>query len=413
MPKKARLAKGRPASWRSLADQYPPPRTRTDGHACARCGPLYLSLSSPFPFRSRFSTLLVFAVSRPTSSPGLPHPPPLCVSVCPALLHLSAASRSFAPPLDVPLVFPDSSHLRLPSLASLPLPATPSSSFPCYLFVFRALSIFLPLLSPPPPPPDFASPSYLRLLSFFRSPPPPPLPTSSLLTLFPTPRPLYLFLPVPLSTYPRRLRRDGPIFSSRFLGFDIFYTFFLPPPTAAHAPLPPPSGILPRAIASSLSRLCLTYAYDLLPSRPSVYPPPFSSSRVRLPLAPAFSFSSSALSFFPTSAHHPECSYLFDFFFTTTRPPTDAARRRPFSIGTLFSTIGSATYSRIREHAYGLNTHRHTRARIYTQTYAPHGKRERERRRDKEGRKKGAGIWGGNGESWGGGAREKSGGWVV
>lgn len=362
-----------------------------------RFGPAFPpSSSSPFPVLPH---------------PPVSHPPPLCVSVCPALLHLSAASRSFAPPLDVPLVFPDSSHLRLPSLASLPLPATPSSSFPCYLFVFRALSIFLPLLSPPSPRlclslvlafavflPFATASSSSNLLSSDSLPNPP--------------RPLYLFLPVPLSTYPRRLRRDGPIFSSRFLGFDIFYTFFLPPPTAAHAPLPPPSGIPPRAIASSLSRLCLTYAYDLLPSRPSVYPPPFSSSRVRLPLAPAFSFSSSALSFFPTSAHHPECSYLFDFFFTTTRPPTDAARRRPFSIGTLFSTIGSATYSRIREHAYGLHTHTHTCAHIHA-TYAPHGKRERERRRDKEGRKKGAGIWGGNGESWGGGAREKSGGWVV
>lgn len=59
VPKKARLAKGRPASWRSLADQYPPPRTRTDGHACARCGPLSFSFF-PFPFRSRFATLLTF-----------------------------------------------------------------------------------------------------------------------------------------------------------------------------------------------------------------------------------------------------------------------------------------------------------------------------------------------------------------
>lgn len=37
--KKQGSQKGRPASWRSLVDQYTPPRTRTDGHACAPCGP--------------------------------------------------------------------------------------------------------------------------------------------------------------------------------------------------------------------------------------------------------------------------------------------------------------------------------------------------------------------------------------
>lgn len=189
-----------------------------------------------------------------------------------------------------------------------------------------------------------------------------------------------------LSTYPRRLRRDGPIFSSRFLGSNIFYTFFLslPSPTAAHAPLslPPAIGISPRASTPSPSLSHRTYAHglslSLSPSRP-VYPPPFFLlSFVHLSLPSHLSFIFPCLSLLPLSLlslsplplFYPYVSYLFDFFFTATRPPTDAARRRPFSIGTLFSTIGSTTYSRI-----------HVRSQP---------QREREKRRDKEGRKEGA-----------------------
>lgn len=165
-----------------------------------------------------------------------------------------------------------------------------------------------------------------------------------------------------LSTYPRRLRRDGPIFSSRFLGSNIFYTFFLslPSPTAAHAPLSPrhwniASSI--RSISLSLTSHIRTWSLSL-PLIPSIFRP-FSSSHSsisRFPLTslsffpafhPCLCLFSLSLSLSPLPLFYPYVSYLFDFFFTATRPPTDAARRRPFSIGTLFSTIGSTTYSRI------------------------------------------------------------------
>lgn len=115
-----------------------------------------------------------------------------------------------------------------------------------------------------------------------------------------------------LSTYPRRLRRDGPIFSSRFLGSNIFYTFFLslPSPTAAHAPLslPPAIGISPRAStpSPSLSHIAHTHMVSLsLPLVPSILRL-FSSSHSSISRFPLTS-----LSFFP--AFHP-CLCLFSLF---------------------------------------------------------------------------------------------------
>lgn len=309
---------------------------------CTVWAALFLFLS-PFPFRYRFAALLR------TPSPLTPSLSFIHLSLSSSLNHVSFfffPAPPF-PPLPslraVTLVFPDS-----PSSSVLLSPG--ASPFSCYLLVFCALSIFLPLLSPAPP--IFPLP-YAYCPCSVRLPPP----ASLFFNPFLPPR-CSIFLPsVPLYI-PRRLRRDGPIFSSRFLGSDIFYTFFSPPPspsTATHAPLSPAIGISPRAFASSPSPSCRTYAHGLSPSRP-VYPPPFSSSHSstsRFPLTslsffPAFHPRLCLSLFCPPSspAFHPCGSYLFDFFFTATRPPTDAARRRPFSIGTLFSTIGSTTYSR-------------------------------------------------------------------
>lgn len=120
---------------------------------------------------------------------------------------------------------------------------------------------------------------------------------------------------------------------------------------------PPPSEYrLEHSLHLPLCRVAHTHmvSLPLVPSILRPFPP-----LIRPPLAslsPLFHFSlpftpaSVSLSFAPPSpsspVFHPCGSYLFDFFFTATRPPTDAARRRPFSIGTLFSTIGSTTYSR-------------------------------------------------------------------
>lgn len=283
-PKKARLAKGRPASWRSLADQYPPPRTRTDGHACARCGPLSFSFFPSFPFRYRFAALLS-ARLRCSPIPLFYPSVPFLVSQPRSLFLLSLSPPSPSPHRAVTLVFPDS-----PSSSVLLAPA--ASLFSCYLFVFRALD-FSPASFTVPS--DFSSPlcPSTVLLPFVYYPP-------GLLSFNPFLPRRSIFLPfVPLSTYPRRLRRDGPIFSSRFLGSDIFYTFFsprLPPPpspTAAHAPLSPAIGISPRASAPSPSLPRRTYAHGLsLPLVPSIlrpFPP-----LIRPPLAslsPLFHFS--------------------------------------------------------------------------------------------------------------------------
>lgn len=149
-----------------------------------------------------------------------------------------------------------------------------------------------------------------------------------------------------------------------------------------HSPPPPPPSEyrLEHPLHLPLSHIAHTHMVSLSLSLSSRLSSAFFPPLIRPSLAslsPLFHFSLpftpasvSSLSLSPLPLFYPYVSYLFDFFFTATRPPTDAARRRPFSIGTLFSTIGSTTYSRI-----------HVRSQP---------QREREKRRDKEGRKEGA-----------------------
>lgn len=104
---------------------------------------------------------------------------------------------------------------------------------------------------------------FLSLVSVYHPPSVRPLPPPASL---PPPPPPSIFLPpsLPLSTYPRRLRRDGPIFSSRFLGSDIFYTFFLPLQRLPMRRSLPRSLSLPRPCqrntASSISSVSLYLA---------------------------------------------------------------------------------------------------------------------------------------------------------
>lgn len=308
-------------------------RTVTHVHGVGR------SLSLSFPF----------SVSVPLCRPS-PHPAAFAAHPSLSFIYLSLSSSLnhvpffFSPSLPpslraVTLVFPGSPCLRLSfSRPPRPFSLVISSSF--------ALSIFLLLLSPSPP--IFPLP-YACLLSFFRSS---TTTDSSLLT--PSSRAVLSSSLSSLSTYPRRLRRDGPIFSSRFLGSDIFYTFFLPPPPFRRLPMrrpPPPSEYrlehplhLPPSRVAHTHMVSLPLVPSILRPFPLLIRPPLAS------LSPLFHFSLPltprlCLSLLPL--FHPPCSsYFFDFFFTATRPPTDAARRRPFSIGTLFSTIGSTTYSR-------------------------------------------------------------------
>lgn len=181
---------------------------------CTVWAALFLFLS-PFPFRYRFAALLR------TPSPLAPSLSFIHLSLSSSLNHVPffffPAAPFPSPPLPslraVTLVFPDS-----PSSSVLLSPG--ASPFSCYLFVFCALSIFLPLLSPAPP--IFPLPYAYRPCSV-RLPPS----ASLFFNPFLPPR-CSIFLPsVPLYI-PRCLRRDGPIFSSRFLGSDIFYTFFSP-----------------------------------------------------------------------------------------------------------------------------------------------------------------------------------------
>lgn len=223
-----------------MADQYPPPRTRTDGHACARCGPLSFSFFPLFRFG--------------TASPSLParafvaHP-----SLSFIRLSLSSSLNHvpfffFLPPAMLRSSFP-TLRLRLSfSRPPRPLSLVISSSFARSRFFSR-------FFHRPPSSPIFPLP-YACLPSFY------PSPTAADSTLL-TPSPLAVPSSSlsPLSTYPRRLRRDGPIFSSRFLGSDIFYTFFLPAPlppspTAARAPALPRL----RNIASSIRSVSLSLA---------------------------------------------------------------------------------------------------------------------------------------------------------
>lgn len=290
-PKKARLAKGRPASWRSLADQYPPPRTRTDGHACARCGPLSFSFFPLF----RFGTALPPFSARLRRSPH-----PSLLSICP-FPRLSTTFPFSSSPRPLPLP-PPSAPLRssFPTLRLRPSfsrPARPlslviSSSFArsrfFSRFFHRPLRFFLSLMPTVLVP--FAY--HRRLLSFLTPSSLRAVPSSSLPSL---------------STYPAasvETARFFPPVSSA----PIFFTPFSPPPspsTATHAPLSPAIGISPRAFASSPSLSCRTYAHGLSPSRP-VYPPPFSSSHSstsRFPLT--------SLSFFP--AFHPRLCLSLSF----------------------------------------------------------------------------------------------------
>lgn len=332
---------------------------------CTVWAALFLFLS-PFSFRYRFATLL--------RTPS-PHTHPSLSSICPFPRLSTAFPFSSLPPSNIPSrryarSFPT---LRLrPSFfrSARPFSLVTSSSF--------ALSIFLLLLSPSPLSSRFFLSLMPRLLSSFRSS---ATTDSSLLT--PSSRAAFYLPPFRPSLHTPAASVETARFFPPVSSAPTFFTpFFSPSPPFSDgcpcAALPPAIGISPRASAPSPSLPCRTYAHGLsLPLGP-VYPPPFSSSHSstsRFPLA--------SLSFFP--AFHPRLcltlfrltpsptpcgSYLFDFFFTATRPPTDAARRRPFSIGTLFSTIGSTTYSRT-----------HVRSRSL---------REWERRRDKEGRKEGA-----------------------
>lgn len=154
---------------------------------------------------------------------------------------LSASSLFFLPRV-VPPVFPDPPSV--PFSVSPPFPLsfshthTHTHTFPVSLRLSLSHRCRIPFLSLSLrlsraldfSPASFTVPRFfLSLVSVYHPssarPLPPPAP------LLPPPSPIpSIFLPpsLPLSTYPRRLRRDGPIFSSRFLGSDIFYTFFLP-----------------------------------------------------------------------------------------------------------------------------------------------------------------------------------------
>lgn len=262
-------------------------------HACARCGPLSFSFFPLF----RFGTALPPFSARLRRSPH-----PSLLSICPFPRLSTTFPFSSSPhPLPLPLPLP----LPFPSLRAVTLvfPDSPSSSvllspgaspFSCYLFVFCALSIFLPLLSPAPP--IFPLP-YAYCPCSVRLPPP----ASLFFNPFLPPR-CSIFLPsVPLYI-PRRLRRDGPIFSSRFLGSDIFYTFFSPLPPLRWLPMrrsPPPSEYrLEHSLRLPLCRVAHTHmvSLPLVPSILRPFPP-----LIRPPLAslsPLFHFS---LPFTPAS----------------------------------------------------------------------------------------------------------------
>lgn len=161
-PKKARLAKGRPASWRSLADQYPPPRTRTDGHACARCGPLSFSFFPLF----RFGTALPPFSARLRRSPH-----PSLLSICPFPRLSTTFPFSSSPhPLPLPLPSPPLPPRRYARLSRLSVFVRPSLArrVPFLLLSLRLLRAldFSPASFTGPS--DFSSP--LCLLSLFRSP---------------------------------------------------------------------------------------------------------------------------------------------------------------------------------------------------------------------------------------------------
>jgi len=337
---------------RSLSSPNPPCPPTQLRFVCLSRSSSSLSVASRPPslprsaFRSSFPTLSV-SVYPPPVLPFPPHSPP-------------PATAASAPPRSLSLVISSSSARSR----------------------FFSRSFHRPPIFPLPracvcrPPPPSASPSPSD---------PAPLPGSPR-SIFPPRAALYIpsvetarFFP-PVSSAPA-----------------FFTPFFSPRSSGCPCAAPPPLGIPPRASVPSPFRPRLTYVRDLLPSipRPSI-PRPFPPlAFVHLspchllspPPAPSFHFS------LPPRTLAPAPIFLI-FFFTTTRPPTDAARRRrPFSIGTLFSTIGSATYSRIHVRARA-RAHVHARRQACTQTRTAPRERGREReRRDKEGRKKGVGMW--------------------
>lgn len=233
------------------------------------------------------------------------HPSPRFVCLSRSSSSLNRASRLPSLPRRVRLVFLDSSRLRLPSLA-LPLPPPPGPSPRDALVPFLLLSLrlsrgldFSPASFTPPLPifplPRVYHPSPVR--HHLLQPPlfqPSSQPSRS---IFPPRAALYI---------PRCLRRDGPIFSSRFLGSNIFYTFFLPSPAAAHAPLPrhreyrlehplrlPLAHVSHTHMISFPLAVRLSSALFLLPhsstSRPRPFPPAFHFSLPpRTTLAPIF-----------------------------------------------------------------------------------------------------------------------------
>lgn len=363
---------------------------------CTVWAALFLFLS-PFPFRYRFAALRSARLRR-------------SLNLSLSFIHLSLSSSLN----HVPFFFPPSPPPPPPpALPPAPIArASLRSSFPrLSVFVCPSLARRVPFLLLSlrlsrsrffsrffhrprlPAPLDFSSLLCLSLLSFFRSS---TTTNFSLLTPFSraarsiylSPFRLPLSLSLFLSTYPRRLsRRDGPIFSSRFLGSDIFYTFFLPlpllrrlPMRRSPLPLPPAIGISPRASAPSPSLSRRTYAHGLSPSRP-VYPPPFSfshSSTSRFPLTslsffPAFypprSPTSLCLSLFCPSST--PAAPLFLIFFSQLPDHLPTPR-----VGVLFLSGRSS-----RPSARPRTRSTHVRSRSL---------RERERRRDKEGRKEGA-----------------------
>lgn len=316
---------------------------------CTVWAALFLFLSF-FRFGPAFSTSLkpppvVLPLHTSSSSLSASSSPPL-LSSTPAL-RLSAASLFFLPrrpPTPLTRCLSPSRFLsRAPTLRhSLPFPLAHRVSFlSLSLRLSRALDFS---------PASFTVPrSLLSLVSIRR-----PLSTHHPRAAAPRP---------PLSHTPAAAVETARFFPPVSSAPTFFTPFFSPPPSmaAAHAPLPRrrehrlehprrlPLSHIRRTYARDPSS-SLSFALFATPGHP--FSPPFRPPR----LPPPFHFS---LPFAPPSTPHPPRplapvsptppsagSYLFDFFFATTRPPTDAARRRPFSIGTLFSTIGSATYSR-------------------------------------------------------------------
>lgn len=161
---------------------------------------LFLSLSVSVPLFPTFLLLLVFVVRLLSLSPSLLHfVSQRPFSFSPASFRPSFPILRLCSSLSLSLAFSPSLSPSPPDL-SVCLCLTPSASlFSRYLFVFRALSIFLPLLSPSP---DFSSPlcpsTILLLSALLRQHLSPRPPLSLSLYLSPArPAPLYISPPPP------------------------------------------------------------------------------------------------------------------------------------------------------------------------------------------------------------------------